>query len=279
MRLCRIIFSLFMPASDKGGICPTLYGFEILLNQLDKGIERVIYYHGVYEAGTLYVLKECLREGDVFLDVGANIGFISLAAASFVGTSGKVYSFEPLPETFEMLRTNLSINNITNVGIYNIALGSTKESMPIYDNDKFGRGSASLMRLNGAQNNGREISVDTLDAFISCAKVNNIRMLKIDVEGYELEVLEGAKKLLSHSNAPIICIEYSNIHPIKGGKPLDIYRFIKRVNDYQVYKLRRGKSIPSKLVRIERADELPYHDNLFCFLRRHLEEFRHLWLR
>ncbi len=98
--------------------------------------------------------------------------------------------------------------------------------------------------------------------------MKNPNVLKIDVEGYELEVLKGGKNLLENSNAPDICIEYSINHPQFGGSSSEVFRFIKDINKYRVYKLKYRREIPSKLVEIHTEQDLPRADNLFCFLNR-----------
>lgn len=135
------------------------------------------------------------------------------------------------------------------------------------------RGAASLIKPHQRiLKEGIEVLVQTLDEFIIKNNVSNIRMVKIDVEGWELEVLKGSNYLLSDANAPIICIEYSKLHPIQNGQLLDIYRHILNVNKYKIYKLRKGKGNISKLIRITDVIDLPQHDNLFCFLPNHLKD-------
>ena len=101
--------------------------------------------------------------------------------------------------------------------------------------------------------------------------VTDVKMLKIDVEGWELRVLKGAKYMLQSEWAPIICIEYSKIQS-SDEQLLDIYSYILSINDYVVYKLKRGKGMQSKLIKITNSSELPYHDNIFCFLPLHFKD-------
>jgi len=212
--------SLLAPRPRGSTIIHTYYGFDIFVDPVtDKGLEREIYYYGTYEAGTLYVMRRYLREGDTFIDVGANIGFISLFASQLVGASGAVYSFEPASETFEILKRNVRMNNIDNIRVYNFALGSTRGSLLIYNNLAISRGSASLIPYQD-NSDGRQVFVQTLDEFVTVNEIFNIKMVKIDVEGWELEVLKGAKHLLGRFDSPIICIEYSNLYPIQNGKLL-----------------------------------------------------------
>jgi len=275
-RLRSFLIKLLAPTPRGSTIVQTLYGFDIIVDPVaDKGLEKEIYYYGTYEAGTLDVIRRCLRAGDTFIDVGANIGFISLFASHFVGANGVVYSFEPVPEIFKILQRNISLNEIGNILAYNFALGSTSNSATIHYNWDKSRGSASLIPYK-ENSRSREVCIQTLDEFVTENRLFNIRMVKIDVEGWELEVLKGSKNLLSSPSAPIICVEYSNLHKTQGGQLLNIYDFILSINHYQIYKLEKGKSRKSRLIRISSAEDLPYHDNLFCFLPADLENLKHV---
>ncbi len=254
-------------------ISPTLYDFDLLVDAtVDKGLEKKIFDNGVYEEGALTVIGKCLRKGDIFVDVGSNIGLMSLLSSRIVCEGGEVYSFEPQPNTFAILKTNIEINKADNIFGYNIALGSVRGSATIYNSHNGNRGAASFIKSTESCSKGVNVSIQTLDDFISEKNISNIRMIKIDVEGWELEVLKGAQNILGSPEAPIICIEYSNLHPVYQGELLDIYNFILTVNNYKVYKLEKGKERISKLIEISHPEELPSHDNLFCFLPFHLKD-------
>jgi FkbM family methyltransferase len=269
-RLRTFLTKLFMPATDGPTVISTSYGFNIIVDPTtDRGLEHFLYFYGTFEAGTLHIIRKCLRQNDAFIDVGANIGLMSLLASRLIGQKGKVYAFEPEPATFTILERNIEINRITNVRTFRIALGSASTTEIIYSNLARSRESASLIKPQ-SNSEGVPIQVETLDKFITTNHVADVRMMKIDVEGWELEVLRGARQLLSSPYAPIICIEYSSVHPFYNGQILDLYEYILNINQYRIYKLERGKEIESKLVRIEDAADLPSHDNLFCFLPTHL---------
>jgi FkbM family methyltransferase len=273
-RIKKFISDSLIPKKPKGPvICSTKYGFEVIVHPtLDSnwGVEIQIYYEGSYEAGTLYVFSQTLSAGDVCLDVGANIGLMSLYAAKLVGKSGLVYSFEPMPAVFELLRANVHLTRFSNIHAYKLALGSRQGTQPIYAHFDVNRGGSSLVDFEGGQKIA-DVNVETIDNFVSSFAKKDIKLIKIDVEGWELEVLKGARGILSQANAPVICIEYSDSHPIQGGVPLDIYRFITSINRYRCFKLEKGKSALSKLVAIREIGDLPKQDNLFCFLPFHME--------
>lgn len=266
--LRRLLCNLLIPPADGPIICTTLFDIDILVDPItDKGLERQIYYFGEYEAGTLSVLSKFLHEGDVFLDVGANIGFHSLVAARFVGKSGLVFAIEPHPETYKILEENIRLNAFRNICPMNIALGAEVSEARIYDRLDISRGSASLIRPEGAsEGKGKRVKMVTIDTLIERHNLHIPSLIKIDVEGFELK---GARALLSSPQAPALSIEFCKRHPTQGGDVRDIYYLIKSANDYSFFKLKYGERLPSELVRISDEKELPYHDNVFCFINKH----------
>jgi len=253
-------------------VVPTLYGFDLAINPVaNKGLESRLFSNGTYEAGTLHIIKHCLREGDVFIDIGSNIGLMSILASLSVSTTGRVYAFEPEAETFSILEHNIALNRISNIQAHHLAIGANEGMATIYGSD-LNRGSASLIKSPDSHTHGESIPIQTLDTFVSKNNLTHIRMLKIDVEGWELDVLSGAKRLLAYPTAPIVCVEYSNLHPIHNGLLIDIYHFLVKINHYKIYKLKSSKENKSTLTEIKCPQELPSHDNLFCFLPDHLSK-------
>ncbi len=264
-----------LPAPKGPTICHIKYGFNIIVDPVtDKGVERKIYFRSIYEEGTIALMKRILKDGDTFVDIGSNIGLMSLAASKFVGENGVVYAFEPHPDTFSILQDNIELNNSKNIFSYNIALGAKEEKALIYSNMKVNRGSASLIKTSHNQSEGKDVAIKSLDDFIIEKGIKNIRMVKVDVEGWELEVFKGARQLLGGENAPIVCFEYSNGHALQNGQLSDLYKFIQSVNDYKLYRLEKGKEISSKLMRIACTEDLPEHDNLFCFPSEQLKKIQ-----
>ena len=263
-KLCRWL----VPTPDKPTVCSHFGNIELLVDPVKgRGLEEHIYYFGIYEAGTISVLRRFLNEGDIFFDVGANIGSISCVASHFVGENGYVYAFEPHPETYKILEHNIFINKQKNVSALNVALGAEISTAWIYDKPNIGRGAASLIRPeNASEKSRRQVYVTTIDTLIETKQLPVPAVIKIDVEGFELQVLRGAEKLLRSAQAPMLCVEYSTLLSQCGGDTREIYTFIKSVNNYSCYKLTRGKEMPSELVRISGEKQLPRHDNIFCFL-------------
>jgi FkbM family methyltransferase len=252
---------------------PTRYGFNMAVDPLrNKGVDASVYYNGTYEAGTIFAIAQSLRAGDIFVDAGANIGLMSLAAAQTVGPSGKVHAFEPVPGVYTMLTRNIAINGFKNITPHQEALGSSSERKTIYEQAHINKGSASFVRPATGGGTQHEVEVVTLDEFTNTMRIDLVRMLKADVEGWELDLLLGARTLLSGKNAPILCIEYSTSYSPRRETLLDVYDFIRSINKYEIFKLRHGKETISRLTKINDPGDLPQHDNIFCFLPEHQEE-------
>ena len=246
-------------------IIPTSHGYDMLVHPGKRRfIENAIFFNGSYERGTIHLLDHCLREGDTFLDVGANIGMMSLFASKRIGAEGVVYAFEPQKEIYEILKKNIEINAATNIRPIRIGIGSSKKKAPFYRNITVGRGADSFIRESPEAPMWEEsVEILPLDSVVEERGIETVRMIKIDVEGWELEVLKGAKALLSRPEAPILIVECSR-RRVNKGSPEEIFEFIKSVNRYLIYRPAKNKGTVSALIEIKTVGDLPYHDNLFC---------------
>jgi len=257
--LCQLLVA----SKSEAIICPTNYNFDIIVHPgVDKGLEKSIYYYGSYEAGTISVIGKYLRTGDTFIDIGANIGFVSLCAANIVGSKGQIYSFEPEPDTHQILQNNIQINGFDQIIATEIALGSEPGSAPIFGRTTEGNRGAATMMVENNDTVGTEVQVETLDNFVDRHQISNIRMIKLDVEGWEKQVLLGAKKLLSGPDAPIICLEVSGTLKERT----DLIETLMSINNYRLFRLQKSKAFPSQLIEVLSEDDLPEHDNLFGFV-------------
>jgi len=138
-----------------------------------------------------------LKPGDVFVDVGANIGYYTILASKLVGAGGKVFAVEPVPQTVEVLKFNIKLNGLRNVTVIDKAAWNSccKLKMKI----AFGEfGCASFFR------NGVEVDVDTIPLDDVLVNVPKIKLIKIDVEGAEYEVLQGLKQTLTRTEYVVL---------------------------------------------------------------------------
>jgi len=141
-----------------------------------------------------YILE--LREGDVVVDVGAYIGSYTIRCAKLVGEKGKVIAIEPLPENIVLLKENIKFNNLNNVYIENVAISNKPNKVFLYYSD-FAPSNATIKQNTNLEIYNRRIMVNTatLDSIVKKYNLGKIDLLKVDVEGDELEVINSPKTL------------------------------------------------------------------------------------
>lgn len=199
--------------------------------------------------------RKFLQAGDVVLDIGANIGYISAIAASRVGPSGEVHGFEPLQECFERLSVLADLNPKCKFHFNNVALGEQTGSLPISYDPQGGSRNATLVPDHRAPAT-RPVPVMRLDAYIAqnIAKPERIRLIKIDVEGYEFPVLRGAEQFFAKTTCrPLIFCELKPWEIRKCGYSIeDLERYMQSFG-YQAYdSVQTGKRV--NLRKMEQMD-------------------------
>ena len=150
-----------------------------------------------------------LRPGDVVIDVGANIGTVTLDSAFIVGESGKVFAIEAHPRTFNFLTKNIQHNHVSNVNAYNTAIGATNGIV------SFSNKVNSDDTVNSVMTNPGGIKIEMCRLYVMPIKEHKIALLKIDVEGYEKFVLEGARRITERTD--VIYFESGDEHYLKYG--------------------------------------------------------------
>lgn len=261
---------LLIPSPSGETLIRTLEGHLLHINPaIDRGVEQDLYNYGTYEQGILDFMSAFLRKGDTFVDVGANIGLMSIHAARLVAPGGKVYSFEANPDTVPLLRKNLAANKIELAEVLPFALGSQAGTGKIYSNWHINRGGASLIAPT-KDSPFHEISIRRFDEFWSTQKSTSIRLMKADVEGFELEVLRGFGTLLSAADAPALILECSEQRDNFNSGTADLFDYIRQINSYRIFRLEKGKEVPSRLLEVKDPSQLPSHDNIICLTPQHI---------
>ena len=160
---------------------------------------------GTYEMPIQDAIAEMLSPGDVFFDIGANLGFFSLVAARAVGPEGRVYAFEPVPRNADAIRRCRNINNLPWIDVFVEAVGASsgKADMWIAKHP----GGSALASADTPPDRLRKANVDlvSLDDAIAERGLRPPNLIKIDVEGAEHEVLEGLAKTLLAANPALLC--------------------------------------------------------------------------
>jgi len=178
------------------------------------------------------IFHENICPGDVVIDVGANIGDYTLLACKKVGTSGKVLSFEPLSETFLTLERNLQLNQITNCVYFQKAIGEKLCMANLYKNNLSGMMGHLDPSLNGKSLiKNDETEVVTIDDVLISEHIDTVNMIKIDVEGFEYEVILGCLQSFKENKIKkIMCEVHYKYLESKGKSAETIYDLLREHN-------------------------------------------------
>jgi FkbM family methyltransferase len=150
-------------------------------------------------------LSGLLKNGDVFFDIGANIGFFSMIAARQVGTDGAVYAFDPVPEHVAAMRHNLAINSISHVSLSAVAVSDRNGTQTLFvPAESTGARLASIADGN-AGHRRLDVEVATIDTMVERGALRPPDVVKIDVEGAEVEVLAGMRRTLEQYSPIVLC--------------------------------------------------------------------------
>jgi FkbM family methyltransferase len=181
-------------------------GGEILA-PLDDYVGRAAFYVGDLDRKLTWICEKIVRPGDTVLDIGANIGIVTLLLSKLVGKNGMVHSFEPNPDLQKLLHESFNHNQISNVRLHPIALGSEQCSLELRI-PRVNAGAASLIRNRGLSDcNVFEVPVRRLSSIVTEEGIESIRLIKIDVEGFEADVLKGGEDVLKSIRPEAILFE------------------------------------------------------------------------
>jgi FkbM family methyltransferase len=190
---------------------------SLIKGDINDHIMKRIFYFGVWEPNNSRAIERLLRTGDVFVDVGANIGYDSLLASQLVGSSGTVVAIEPSPPIFHQLETNIALNSASNIRPVQLAASSREGELILYGGDAGNQGRTSSLQRVGLVEQGK-VKMLPLDAILSDVERKNARLIKIDIEGGECEVLKRlADTLQLYPSEFHILVELS---PEDGGDEL-----------------------------------------------------------
>jgi FkbM family methyltransferase len=194
---------------DAPRVMQWLLGLDISLTPGDQ-ISQAIYTSGLYEPCTMTVLSHILREGDVFVDVGANIGAFTLVASRLVGNSGRVISLEPSSRENARLRHNIALNRLQNVTVHDVAAGAETASGMLHVAAGAHTGlntlEPSFMYSGIAEDHVEQVAIVRLDDVLQREGLGNVRAIKVDAEGGEHRVIAGARRTIE-AERPVLILE------------------------------------------------------------------------
>ncbi len=193
---------------------------KLLVSNKDAGLGLFLRMKGEYEPLETAHLTKTIKKGDTVFDIGANIGIYTILASKLVGPRGKVYAFEPDPENYRLLIKNIKLNKLENVVAVKSALGDKTGRVRFYQ-DISNPGESSLAELYRA--NRYMVSITTLDKFCSTNHIKRIQIIKMDVEGGEIDILNGGKKVLE---------KMKNITIYSECNPEGLLKFARNTDDF-----------------------------------------------
>jgi FkbM family methyltransferase len=198
-------FSEILLPEDREAVVTLYPGFRMGLD-LCETAQREIYYFGTYERKESAHIRRILRPGDVFWDIGANIGYYTLMGAACVGPEGRVVAFEPFPPAWERLQRNVHLNSFGQITCVNAAVSSAAGNASLFFERNIPDGVASLA-AGESQKSSVACTTLTLDGFVSEFDERLPTLVKADVEGSERADLMGAVQILSSRRPTMLLME------------------------------------------------------------------------
>jgi FkbM family methyltransferase len=232
--------------------------------RLGEHMQSQIFWYGYYSRDIVMTMDELLSLGMVVFDIGANIGEISLYAARRVGEEGSVYCFEPIPALYETLSFNVSRNDLAQAYPIRMGVSNKLGMVPIYRSDsRFADGTVheglgTLYPMKNRTTPVGEIQLTTLDAFCEEKQIHRLDLIKIDVEGSELDVLMGGEQTLRRYRPRLIIEVQKQTADASGVNAEDILDYLEKF-DYSFFTIGRK----GKLNALHR-DKLKRFQNVLC---------------
>lgn len=244
LKLTEVMRNLhYKLARHPGGVYRTrIQGIQAAFQAADPAELVQVDWNLKLEDEFLGIVIRGLRAGDVFADIGANIGVFTILSALAVGERGQVVTFEPEAGAYAQLGRNITLNNLQNVHTFQVALSDENATGKLY----LERSVGSLIVSENPPQEGEkyeEVEVVNGDAFWKLRSLPVPQVVKIDVEGAEYSVLRGLQKTLSNPTVRLVVCE---VHPTalpQGTTPLILKEFVKSMGFDDVAELPRGGEI------------------------------------
>jgi len=240
--------------------------------RLSEHMQRRIFWMGYYSTDIVALLKTVLRPGMVVVDVGANIGEITLIAAQRVGDTGRVIAVEPVNVIADRLAEHVRVNDLSQVTIVREALGSAgQDRVPIYascgqDVSDEHQGLASLYGEGEGQEPIEYVNITTLDDKAASLDLSRVDLIKIDVEGGELPCLQGAENVLRRFR-PMLIVEIQEFSACQAGWSVkELFEYLRGFG-YEFFTIG-----PKGRLSALDLNSLADFQNVFCKIREGLGE-------
>jgi FkbM family methyltransferase len=234
-----------------------------MLVRTDDLLGRILAVSGVHEPNVTAAFSAALQSGDVCLDVGAHFGYYTLLAAKRVGPAGHVYAFEPSPSSYRRLVQNVRLNGFDNVTAFDFAVGERESTGVLYEAAGENSGLATLSSELAGKSGlpPREISVRVVPAtaVVPERDLGRTRVIKVDVEWHELEVLRSLRPVFDLGGPLSLFVEW-NPRRSAPDAPGELRAFCTTYG-FAMYGLGSGHSLerlfPDHVDAAVRLDDVP----------------------
>jgi FkbM family methyltransferase len=242
----------------------TVFGADMVIDARDI-VGQYIYYFGVWEPALSSWITSRLRTGDVFVDVGAYIGYFSLLAAKAVGHSGRVVSIEPAPQVFDLLAANVRMNRTGNIRCENIAAWDREAKLRLFTKRGISVSKTTVhpqWASRYALESDFEVQAKPLHKTLSAQEISAARLIKIDVECAEWQVIAGLMPVLKKCRPDLeIIVEVTNdLNESNARSPNELIEMFREVgfccyhikNNYSglAYLSKQSSDSPKRLDRL-----------------------------
>ncbi|MEZ5422429.1 MAG: FkbM family methyltransferase [Pyrinomonadaceae bacterium] len=191
-------------------------------------------------------LYSLIEPGDCVIDIGANLGETALNAARLVGPDGRVFALEPFPANFELLSTNIGLNTFENITIINKAIGAENQILQMVVADE---NNAGMNRISDASSSESQkttdVEVTKLDDLVTQLGIRKIDLIKVDVEGFEMNVLHGAASVLK-AHRPKLFVEVIDTYLRRQGSSTAEVLALLESLDYRLTHANTGDRVSSR---------------------------------
>ena len=266
-KLGPVIVPFFFRISAKTKETFSVHGHDMVLASQGKypPIDMVM---GTYEKHTYRLFEELVRQQMVVIDIGAHVGYYTLLAARRVGPTGKVYAFEPEPANHSLLIKNIQLNEYRNIEAIQGAVTDRVGSSKLFLTDSY-NGTHSTYRRN-SDNGSVAVDTTTLDAFLESREWPDVGLIKVDVEGAEIDVMKGMAQLVERSPNLKLIMEFNPSELKSGGAdPLQFFDQLAAWG-FKAHRIQEAHGLASletsQLPSL--VEELVTHGtsiNIFCF--------------
>ncbi len=216
----RVLKPIYLRKPREAAIADVL-GLKMRLQPEQCVDGGLLFYPQLYDRAEIAYLRESLKPGDTFLDVGANIGFYSLQMSQVVGQNGRVISIEADPFNYAKFRENLAMNDLDNITALNVGVSDKHETLRLGVQSHGNRGGNSFL-LEGDE--GVEVPCKPLYDILLEQSITEVAAMKMDIEGFEYRVLKPFFTNAPRSLHPrLIVTEFSkDFVPLAGGSALEL---------------------------------------------------------